>query len=906
MPHAPAGRLIAWQIQTLYNIGTASRWSDAALLGRFLIRNDAEAFSLLVERHGPMVLRVCREIAPDASAADDSFQATFLVLLRSARRIERRGSLGAWLHGVARRVSLKARTRVRVRQTRLEQFLHSSGWVEASQRDDPARVENLALHEEIERLPAKYREPIVLCYLEGLTHEQAAQRLGWPLGTVRGRLARARDRLRSRLTRDAEAVMLLPASVGASVPEGLRRAIRDLVSAFTANSANTSAIASPIVTNLASASGGVSPMFGGKVALFAANATLAGAVLVAAGWTAQEAAHQAPPRTSHSVVPGAPGPARTEPPPSQAPSISNTAFAIAALAKAQDGAMTNVVYTVADLVPDEVQGEAFIQAVDPLIQLLTSTVAPGTWAGHAQDGSGVASTDEDGKRGTITAFLLNKSVIVRHEPAVQAAVAERLRQLRRLTKLGATSDSPPARPVGELMTATYKIPGTSLIESEKGPRARDSGPILSLITSTVAQGTWKGFDTQGRQVAPDRIDQEGYRVHTDPSDHVHVGSITVSADRQYIRVTHTPAVHAQLAAFLDRLQRLGGGEPVNGAARRQGEGVVSDARGALPPREAAAPTVPAPPQQLGDDDRNVLLHSDIDRKPIPREAGDSAAPGALPPAVAPVDPWDYSEYRFDHPDSIRITVLDDNWQGKSRELVVSPEGTINLGVEGGELTVRGITLDEIKVNVIEALRKKGASDVDLGLVCLRDGQLVEVDPEKSERVKVEVAAFNSHTYTVEGSVKNPGSYPWIKGTSLLVALTRAGGVEGDAESLRVQIIRAKPEPNRARVRDIPLVTLSEWLVNGQADAVPILNQDDRVVVMARSGSVSPVQGAPRAAGPTSDSERLNAQQKRIDALEEKLDRMLELLEKPGGPSTRGSGDTSSGKPGAVERRGASY
>jgi RNA polymerase sigma factor (sigma-70 family) len=184
----------------LFETGVVGDVPDGQLLERFTAGNDVDehAFDALVERHGPMVLRVCQRLLDDANDADDAFQATFLVLLRQARSIRHRDSVAAWLHGVALRVA----TRARVECARRRRIERNAGRRADDRNHDPDRLDLEALFDvEVARLPAKYRQPIVLCYFEELTHECAADRLGWPVGTVRGRLARARDLLRCRLTR---------------------------------------------------------------------------------------------------------------------------------------------------------------------------------------------------------------------------------------------------------------------------------------------------------------------------------------------------------------------------------------------------------------------------------------------------------------------------------------------------------------------------------------------------------------------------------------------------------------------------------------------------------------------------------------------------------------------------------
>ena len=196
---------ISQQLGTIFNGETALGLGPAELLRRFADRRDEAAFAALVARHGPMVLATCRRILPDHADADDAFQATFLVLARRAGTIADPDRLAPWLHGVARRVATKARRLAARRRARAGDRPDPDGESldEIAVVPPPADAFELRpiLDEELARLPAKYRDPLVLCYLEGLTHDQAAGQLAWPVGTVRSRLAGGRDRLRSRLAR---------------------------------------------------------------------------------------------------------------------------------------------------------------------------------------------------------------------------------------------------------------------------------------------------------------------------------------------------------------------------------------------------------------------------------------------------------------------------------------------------------------------------------------------------------------------------------------------------------------------------------------------------------------------------------------------------------------------------------
>jgi len=213
------------QIERLFRDGTLTSRSDAELLNRYLSARDEAAFEALVNLHGPMVLGLCRRMLRDPSDIDDAFQATFLVLIRKAPVIRDRGLLANWLYGVAYRVAVRARgnlLRRRERETSLAEIETPA----MSVHDHPEEVPP-ALDQELNRLPSTYRVPLVLCYLKGLTHDQAAEELRCPVGTVRSRLARGRDLLKRRLTARgyAPSASLLASALPAPfVPAGLVRA----------------------------------------------------------------------------------------------------------------------------------------------------------------------------------------------------------------------------------------------------------------------------------------------------------------------------------------------------------------------------------------------------------------------------------------------------------------------------------------------------------------------------------------------------------------------------------------------------------------------------------------------------------------------------------------------------------
>ena len=175
--------------------------ADADLLRRFVRNQDSAAFSALLARHGPMVLGVCQRTLQSPAEMEDAFQATFLVLIRKAATLRQPDRLGPWLYGVALRISRKLRSQTRLGLAVVPEVIDPAS-VEDSDRDAVRGMVDEAIH----HLPAKYRESIVLCYLQGLTNQEAANQLGCPIGTIAIRLSRAREQLRRRLTRRGLAV----------------------------------------------------------------------------------------------------------------------------------------------------------------------------------------------------------------------------------------------------------------------------------------------------------------------------------------------------------------------------------------------------------------------------------------------------------------------------------------------------------------------------------------------------------------------------------------------------------------------------------------------------------------------------------------------------------------------------
>lgn len=182
--------------------------TDTEALARYVRFRDEAAFAHLVRRFGPLVMGVCRRVLGNRPEADDAFQATFWVLARRAGSIRHAKTLPAWLHSVALRTARRALGRIRpVANPVAESLAPDDPFADASWREVRQRLD-----EEVRRLPAKLRLPILLCYFEELTRDEAADRLGWSLSTLKRRLETARDRLRLRLLRRGIAPGLLGAT----------------------------------------------------------------------------------------------------------------------------------------------------------------------------------------------------------------------------------------------------------------------------------------------------------------------------------------------------------------------------------------------------------------------------------------------------------------------------------------------------------------------------------------------------------------------------------------------------------------------------------------------------------------------------------------------------------------------
>jgi HlyD family secretion protein len=272
-----AVRELAW----LFRDGTAAGFSDRQLLQRFASARDEASFAALVGRHGPMVMGVCRRIVRDRHEAEDVFQAAFLVLARKAGSIHVDDSLGRWLYTVARRIALRADASAARRS-----LVEPAGPCLLA-ADEPDRAESreirVVLDEEVGRLPASYQSVVVLCDLEGLTHFEAARRLRCPIGTVKGRLARARGLLRGRLVRRGIGLSAGSVATGLSSEAVSAGLLMETVSAASAFAASRTTLAGMVPAAVALAREALGRMLMTRIKVAAAGFVVLGVVGLGAG-----------------------------------------------------------------------------------------------------------------------------------------------------------------------------------------------------------------------------------------------------------------------------------------------------------------------------------------------------------------------------------------------------------------------------------------------------------------------------------------------------------------------------------------------------------------------------------------------------------------------------------------------
>lgn len=268
---------------------------DPQLLRRFVASRDEAAFAALVRRHGPMVWAVCRQSVPHYADAEDAFQATFLALAQSAKKIRTPERLAGWLHAAAVRIASKAKRGF----TRRTKYERATAKAESDCPVSAAAWNDLlsTVHAEVSALPPSLRAVFVLCDLQGVEPTAAAKQLGLKGGTLSGQLARARQRLLAALAKRGIAAGAVALGTAVTVPEAL------------ANKVTGGAGPSVAVIQLASE---VSTMTVGKLKLLAAGLLLAGGLTLSGLGLLAKADAQPPggglPGGPPSGAPGAGGP----------------------------------------------------------------------------------------------------------------------------------------------------------------------------------------------------------------------------------------------------------------------------------------------------------------------------------------------------------------------------------------------------------------------------------------------------------------------------------------------------------------------------------------------------------------------------------------------------------------------
>jgi RNA polymerase sigma factor (sigma-70 family) len=362
----------------VFREGSFAGASDCLLLSQFVDQRDETAFEARLRRHGRLVLNICGKILCDGHEGEDAFQATFLVLVRKAGSLLFKESLAPWISTVAYRTAARAKER-RIRQNEREhvEFVFNPAAPDA-ERNETTRL----IHEELHRLPERLRAAIVCCYLDGMTHEVAANQLTWPVGTVRSRLARARARLQDRLAR--RGLKLADGKLGVLILRSRRLQIpaRILGSTFSLaldSRVQTVGVGVAPVSVLGLVKGVLNPMILKKN-----------------------------------------GNDRCRPP----------------------AAGCNLIGAETDKQPSP---DAFSRKMAPFLKLIESTIAPGTWWVFDEGGNEVRTegvsrqvakkgqTDPQQRTGTMTPFVADRvsvSLNVRHTPEVHEQVAKLFRCLR--------------------------------------------------------------------------------------------------------------------------------------------------------------------------------------------------------------------------------------------------------------------------------------------------------------------------------------------------------------------------------------------------------------------------------------------------------------------------------------------
>ena len=773
-------------LATLFGEGSVLGATDGELLDRFLTSRDQvaeRAFEALVWRHGPMVWGVCRRILADPTDAEDAFQATFLVLVRKARSVRVDDSLGRWLYGVSRKVATRTRADRDRRRGRERGGIAPDRPDPASR--DPAWAETCAtLDAEVARLPEPFRSAVVLCDLGGLTHEQAALDLGCPVGTIKSRLARGRDRLRLRMVQrgvdwgTGSVLVGLSAPpetlVGPTVRAGLALAV-----------SGVGRIGLPLTwSGWFFASKGVYAMMITFPAPILAGLTLA-AALGATGfsWVAGGGDDTPPASTRPPVV--APAPASTR-----------------------------------EALPEYVVDSPDILIVEVLEALPGRPI------------SGEQLVRPDGKI----------SLGYYGELFVRGLTVAQIKEKLVLHLRAYLTDA---------------VLGLSTITDGVSVTVIDPGKTTKVFVG-VAHFNSHAYYVQGDVAQPGRLSIHGNETVLDAI--MLAGGVSPGIAQPIIRLVRPApgdqsaeqSLPVDLAAIIERAEtatnhRIHGGDRVV-VARQPAQPELADRGTPESLRPSNNPAAPAPTN-----------------------------PGAGAAVLAPLPPREFHkvtqpDYVVEPPDLIVVEVLEAlPGQPITGERLVRPDGRISLGYYG-EVYVAGLTTTEIKAKVILHLRNF-LSEATLGLSATRDGKSFNVPAALSSRVFVDLAAYNSKVYYVQGQVETPSRLPVTGNETVLDALSYAGGVVGlNLAQTRIRLVRPASRDHLVQQLQVDLAAIVE---RGDAATNYQIMPGDRLIVSAdpEATPARPVAGSPTATD----------QDARLREVERKLDLILQKLEDKGKP-----------------------
>ena len=779
------------EIGTLFASGTVAGMTDGQLLERFLGGRDegAEvAFAALVARHGPMVLGVCRRALADPGDAEDAFQATFLILVRRAHSVRVDDSLGRWLYGVSRKVAARART-FAARRPRHESAAFDA--IEA-RSPDPDRFDvRSTIDEELARLPESYRSAIVLCDLGGLTHEEAARDLRCPVGTIKSRLSRGPG---PAPVEPGGAGGLAP-SMKMAAPMVPARLAEAVVRASTVSAVGGASAAGTVPASaVALAEGMLRTMTGIKLKLAAAALLSIGVAATGAGVMARQEKGDA-----RAIVPGKAG----DPPPPFALFQMNSGDA-RAIVPGKAGDRDSAEVPPADkalTLPSEIDHRKLAELRKELIRLqkrleFAQRVArdpkdPAISRASAElreveaEIARLVERDPDRENSRPTPDDLSRKMEAKLNQLLTLHITEQplaevvIPHLQELTGLNIILD-PKAMAENGL---TRETPVSFTAEKLKLSQA-----LIYLLRPIGL--TYRVEDDVLLITTPPRLDEAHNRLRTEFFDELSRARRTLAKAEELARDPRDPAV----------LQ-----------ARKR----AADLEYAVEEFQRLLSTLSGDPLELERlPGRN--------RKPWPEGGPKDRPPGEFSKVSMP-------DYVVEPPDILVVEVLE-ALDGKpiSGERLVRPDGKISLGFYG-EVYVAGLTTREIKEKVALHLRDY-LDDKKLGLKRTNPTtlKLEDVPPARSDRISVDVDAYNSKVYYVQGDVVTPGRLPVTGNETVLDAINYSGGLKPSAAKTSIRVVR--PNPTKPATEQYLPVDLDAIIEKGDTTTNYQILPGDRLVV----------------------------------------------------------------------------